>query len=89
MKKIKDKLQARAKFNKGKRVGYAKRGVVDRETAELLENFKPTPKPTPAPAPRPAPKPAPAPAPAQQSSGSFRKEIQDIEGGQRYAVPSR
>jgi hypothetical protein len=36
MKKIKDKLQARAKFNKGKRVGYAKRGVVDRETGELL-----------------------------------------------------
>jgi hypothetical protein len=74
MNKIKDKLQARAKFNKGKRVGYAKRGVVDRETGELLENFKPTPKPTPAPAPapkptpapapRPAPKPAPAPAPA-------------------------
>jgi hypothetical protein len=57
MKKIKDKLQARAKFNKGKRVGYAKRGVVDRETGELLENFKPTPKPTPAPAPAPAPKP--------------------------------
>jgi outer membrane biosynthesis protein TonB len=63
MNKIKDKLQARAKFNKGKRVGYAKRGVVDRETGELLENFKPTPKPTPAPAPAPAPKPAPAPAP--------------------------
>jgi hypothetical protein len=58
MNKIKDKLQARAKFNKGKRVGYAKRGVVDRETGELLENFKPTPKPTPAPAPAPAPKPS-------------------------------
>jgi hypothetical protein len=39
MNKIKDKLQARAKFNKGKRVGYAKRGVVDRETGELLENY--------------------------------------------------
>jgi hypothetical protein len=50
MNKIKDKLQARAKFNKGKRVGYAKGSpVVDRETGELLENFKPTPKPTPAP----------------------------------------
>jgi hypothetical protein len=56
MKKIKDKLQQRAKFNKGKRVGYAEgRPVVDRETGELLENFKPTPKPTPAP-PAPAPK---------------------------------
>jgi hypothetical protein len=52
MNKIKQKLQARAKFNKGKRVGYAKgRPVVDRETGELLEDFKPAPKPTPAPAP--------------------------------------
>jgi hypothetical protein len=51
MKKIKDKLQQRAKFNKGKRVGYAEgRPVVDRETGEVLENFKPTPKPAPAPA---------------------------------------
>jgi hypothetical protein len=49
MNKIKQKLQARAKFNKGKRVGYAKRGVVDRETGEIAENFKPTPKPAPAP----------------------------------------
>jgi hypothetical protein len=48
MNKIKQKLQARAKFNKGKRVGYAKgRPVVDRETGELLEDFKPTPKPAP------------------------------------------
>jgi hypothetical protein len=62
MNKIKQKLQARAKFNKGKRVGYAKgRPVVDRETGEILENFKPAPKPAPAPATRPAPAPAPAP----------------------------
>jgi hypothetical protein len=54
MNKIKDKLQARAKFTKGKRVGYAKGSpVVDRETGEVLENFKPTPKPTPAPTPAP------------------------------------
>jgi hypothetical protein len=52
MNKIKDKLQQRAKFNKGKRVGYAKgRPVVDRETGELLEDFKPAPKPAPTPAP--------------------------------------
>jgi hypothetical protein len=63
MNKIKQKLQARAKFNKGKRVGYAKgRPVVDRETGELLEDFKPTPKPAPKPAPAPAPAPTPAPA---------------------------
>jgi hypothetical protein len=54
MNKIKDKLQARAKFTKGKRVGYAEGSpVVDRETGEVLENFKPTPKPTPAPTPAP------------------------------------
>ena len=42
MKKIKDKLQARAKFNKGKRVGYAKgRPVVDRETGEIIPVLTP------------------------------------------------
>jgi hypothetical protein len=41
MKKIKDKLQQRAKFNKGKRVGYAKRGVVDRETDEIIPVLTP------------------------------------------------
>jgi hypothetical protein len=70
MNKIKDKLQQRAKFNKGKRVGYAKgRPVVDRETGEVLENFKPAPKPTPAPTPAPTPEPAPA-APANQRGNS-------------------
>jgi hypothetical protein len=40
MNKIKDKLQARAKFNKGKRVGYAKgRPVVDRETGEAFRKL--------------------------------------------------
>jgi hypothetical protein len=40
MKKIKDKLQARAKFNKGKRVGYAEgRPVVDRETGEAFRKL--------------------------------------------------
>ena len=52
MNKIQQKLQQRAKFNKGKRVGYAEgRPVVDRETGEVLENFKPTPAPAPTPAP--------------------------------------
>jgi hypothetical protein len=42
MNKIKDKLQARAKFNKGKRVGYAKgRPVVDRETGEIIPVLTP------------------------------------------------
>jgi hypothetical protein len=72
MNKIKDKLQARAKFNKGKRVGYAKgRPVVDRETGELLENFKPTPKPTPAPAPAPTPAPSSTPGTSPNSSTCF------------------
>ena len=42
MKKIKDKLQARAKFNKGKRVGYAEgRPVIDRETGEIIPVLTP------------------------------------------------
>jgi hypothetical protein len=42
MKKIKDKLQQRAKFNKGKRVGYAEgRPVVDRETGEIIPVLTP------------------------------------------------
>ena len=62
MTKIKNKLQARAKYARGK-------VVVDRETGEVLKDFVPTPKPTPAPAPvmptapvqtTPAPTPAPA-----------------------------
>ena len=44
MKKIKDKLQQRAKYARG-------RVVVDKETGEVLEDFVPTPKPAPAPAP--------------------------------------
>jgi hypothetical protein len=68
MNKIKDKLQQRAKYARGK-------VVVDRETGELLEDFKPTPKPTPAPAPAPPP-PAPTPAPTSAptpapTSGKF------------------
>jgi hypothetical protein len=40
MNKITQKLQARAKFNKGKRVGYARgRPVIDRETGEVLEDY--------------------------------------------------
>jgi hypothetical protein len=64
MKKIKDKLQARAKYARGK-------VVVDRETGEVIEEFlprapvpSPAPRPTPTPAPAPAPRPAPAPTPA-------------------------
>jgi hypothetical protein len=45
MNKIKDKLQARAKFNKGKRVGYAKGDEVDRETDENTR-YEPRAKPT-------------------------------------------
>jgi hypothetical protein len=42
MNKITQKLQARAKFNKGKRVGYAKLTPgpkVDRETGEAFKNY--------------------------------------------------
>ena len=52
---------ARQDYTKGGRVGYqrGRKVVVDRETGEVLENFKaaptPAPRPTPAPAPRPAP----------------------------------
>jgi hypothetical protein len=99
MKKIKDKLQARAKFNKGKRVGYAKRGVVDRETGEIAENFKPTPKPAPAPATRPAllvPTPAPVQAPSRTSSPASTQPapkappgyIQKVGGGFEKLIPN-
>jgi len=68
---------ARQDYTKGGRVGYQRgKAVLDRETGEVLENFKaiptrtpvPTRTPTPAPAPRPvrevaAPAPAPRPAP--------------------------
>ena len=64
----------REDYTKGGRVGYqrGRKVVVDRETGEVLENFKaiptrtpvPTRTPTPAPAPTRAPRPAPRPAPA-------------------------
>jgi hypothetical protein len=100
MKKIKEKLQARAKFNKGKRVGYAEgRPVVDRETGEIAENFKPTPKPAPAPATRPAllvPTPAPVQAPSRTSSPASTQPapkappgyIQTVGGGFEKLIPN-
>ena len=61
-KKIKDKLQERAKYARG-------RFVVDRETGEVIEDFVPTPR-TRLPHQVAAPTPAPTPAPATGSSSS-------------------
>jgi hypothetical protein len=38
----------RAKFNKSERVGYAKKGLVDKESGVKLDYFTQTPKPKPA-----------------------------------------
>jgi hypothetical protein len=62
MNKIKENYKQELSLIKVNELVMLKGRVVDRETGELLENFKPTPKPTPAPAPAPAPTPAPAPS---------------------------
>ena len=76
---------ARQDYTQGGRVGYQRgKVVVDRETGEVLEDFKatpvkrPAPRPTPAPAPTRAPAPAPTRAPAPSTVASTAPDLPEV-----------